>query len=306
MTTATKQATGLPIDLGPLNPLVADVRRRLQGALVQTLAGDSGRRNDPAAQTEPGWFGADSLTWRLHQDSSLLLGGVRALMLQTMHPRAMAGVAQHSDYKNDPLGRLWRTGAYVGAVSFGSAAEAEAAIRMVNRAHKPVHGTTADGQAYDANDADLKLWVHMAMVDSFLTAYRRYGVNRLSVADANAYLQEQAFVGGKLGTGPTPQTVDDLKSYFRDLRDAGVLKSTPEARETVKWLLSVRIDALTRVPYAVISAAALNSLPAWVRLQLRMPVLPVSDRLAIRPAATALIRTFGWALSAPPSENEPS
>jgi uncharacterized protein (DUF2236 family) len=292
-------STGLPIDLGPLNPVVADVRRRLQGMLVKTLAGDSGRKHDPSVRSEPGWFGPDSMTWRLHQDTSLLLGGVRALMLQTMHPRAMAGVAQHSDYKNDPLGRLWRTGAYVGAVTFGSAADAEAAIRMVNRAHKPVHGTTSDGQAYDANDADLKLWVHMAMVDSFLTAYRRYGSSRLSAADQNAYLREQAFVGEKLGTGPTPQTVDDLKTYFRELRDAGVLKATPEAKDTVKWLLSVRVDTATRAPYAVIAAAALGSLPTWVRLQLRMPVLPIADRLAVRPAATGLIRTFGWALTAP-------
>jgi uncharacterized protein (DUF2236 family) len=297
-------ATGLPIGLGPFDPLVADVRRRLQGQLIQTLAGDAdGARNrTPPTSGDTGWFGPDSVTWRLHQDTSLLLGGVRSLMLQTMEPRTMTGVAQHSNYKADPLGRLWRTGAYVGAVTFGTTAEAEAAIRMVNRAHRPVHGTAADGRSYDANDAHLKLWVHMGMVDSFLTAYRRYGKERLSLDDTNRYLREMAFLADKLGAGRAPETRDELKDYFATLRREGQLWATPEARETVKWLLSVRVSAVTRAPYAVIAAAALNSLPAWVRLQLRMPILPVSDRLAVRPAATLLLRTFSWAMTAEAAE----
>ncbi len=298
---AVSLATGLPIGLGPFDPLVADLRRRLQSELVQTLAGDSnGARNrTPPTSGDTGWFGPESVTWRLHQDTSLLLGGVRSLMLQTMEPRTMTGVAQHSNYKADPLGRLWRTGAYVGAVTFGTTAEAEAAIRMVNRAHRPVHGTAADGRSYDANDAHLKLWVHMGMVDSFLTAYRRYGKERLSLADTNRYLREMAFLAEKLGAGRAPETRDELKDYFVALRRDGQLWATPEARETVKWLLSVNVNAATRAPYVVIATAALNSLPAWVRLQLRMPILPISDRLAVRPAATALLRTFSWAMSAP-------
>jgi uncharacterized protein (DUF2236 family) len=298
-TSASATSTGIPLSLGPFDPLVGSARRSLQGALVKTLAGDNAtdRRMAPAAD---GWFGPDSITWKIHQDVSLLLGGVRALMLQTMHPLAMAGVARHSDYANDPLGRLWRTGAYVSAVTFGSDAEAKAAIRMVNRAHKPVHGTTDSGERYDANDPHLKLWVHLAMLDSFLTAYRRYGAQPLQTGEADRYVQEQAIVARQLQTAPMPEDVAGMKDYFADLRRSGVMRATPEARDVAKWLLNVRVGSMPRAPYTLLAVGAMNSLPAWVRLQLRLPILPVSDRLAIRPAATAILRTVGWALSAPP------
>jgi uncharacterized protein (DUF2236 family) len=297
--------TGLPIRFGPIDPLVAQVRRSLQGTLFRTIVGES-----PPARREhlpaPGWFGPDSITWRLHQDPSVLLGGLRALMLQTMHPLAMAGVAEHSDYKNDPLGRLWRTSAYVSAVTFGSEAEAEAAIRRVNRAHRTVHGTAPDGRPYSANDPDLLRWVHLAMVDSFLAAYRRYGADRLRADDIDQYLTEQAFVGSKLGIDGCPTSHQELRTYFADLRTAGELTASPVARDTVRWLLRVKLSGPTRLPYALLATAAVNSLPAWVRVQLRLPVLPITDRLLVRPAASVLVKTVGWAMSAPGPTGAPN
>ena len=293
------QGTGLPIGLGPFDPIVREARRGLQRSLAHMIIGQSEPRQRSLREQAGGWFGPDSMTWQVHQDAAILIGGLRALMLQTMHPLAMAGVAEHSDYKHDPLARLWRTSAYVGAVTFGSTDEAEAAIRGVNFAHRKVHGVAPDGRPYSANDPELKRWVHLAMVDSFLTTYQRYGSHRLTPAQANAYLSEQAFVGSKLGVDGCPTTVDDLRAYFLDQRSTGQLLATPVARDTVKWLLRVKLSTATRAPYALLAAAAVNSLPAWVRLQLRLPILPITNRLAVRPSAAALVRVVGWAMSAP-------
>ncbi len=298
-TTHIRHETGLPFRFGPLDPVVSQLRRSLQGSLFRTIVGDAPAPRQ-AVRVVPGWFGADSVTWRVHQDPSVLLGGVRALMLQTMHPLAMAGVAEHSDYKNDPLGRLWRTSAYVSAVTFGTEAEAEAAIRGMNRAHRSVHGVAPDGRPYSANDPELKRWVHLAMVDSFLVAYRRYGAGDLRAGEIDGYIAEQAFVGSKLGIDDCPTTLNDMRTYFSDLRAAGELTASPVARDTVRWLLRVKLSGPTRAPYALLATAALNSLPAWVKMQLRLPVLPVTDRLVVRPAAGALFKTVGWAMSAPP------
>ncbi len=277
------------------------VRRRLQSTIRSTLVGDqvSVRDLSQPRTDDEGLFGADSVTWRVHQDSSMLLGGVRALLLQTMHPRAMAGVAQHSAYKSDPTGRLWRTASYVGTVTFGSTAEAMGAIRGVTRAHRPVHGTTNDGQSYSANDPDLLLWIHVALTDSFLTAFKRFGATSLSPKEADRYVAEQATLAALLGADPAPTSVAELKQYILDLRNNGTLKSTPEARDAARYLMTVKLSAATRPPYLLLFAAAVGSLPAWVRLALRLPILPVTDRLAVRPTVTVLNRTIGWAMTAP-------
>jgi uncharacterized protein (DUF2236 family) len=299
-------ASSTPLVGGPIGPLVSTLRRSLQSSLAHLIVGDDPPSRERSSGQALGWFGPDSMTWMVHGDSSVLVGGVRALMLQTMHPLAMAGVAEHSNYKDDPLHRLWRTSAYVGAVTFGSVAEAEAAIRGVNRAHRSVHGVAPDGRPYDANDPELKRFIHLAMVDSFLVAHRRYGATRLSPKQRDQYVAEQAFVGERLGVPDCPQTADDLRTYFHDLRSAGELVASPVARETVRWLLRVKLGAATRAPYLLLATAAANSLPAWVRLQLRLPVLPLTDRLAVRPAAGALVKVVGWAMTAPPASGRES
>jgi uncharacterized protein (DUF2236 family) len=293
--------TGLPFSFGPLDAAVVEVRRRLQDTLRTTLVGDQQPLRDLSQPLmgDTGWFGPDSVTWKVHQDSSMLLGGVRALLLQTMHPRAMAGVAQHSAYKSDPTGRLWRTAGYVGTVTYGTTEQAEAAIRMVNRAHKPVHGTTSNGESYSANDGDLKLWIHMALTDSFLMAYRRFGADRLRTGEADAYLDEQALLAQKLKADPAPRSVSELNDYFGDLRKAKVLYASEEAKDAAKWLLRPPLPAIQQAPYWVLAAGAVGSLPAWVRLGLRLPILPLTDRIAVRPAVQLLTRTLGWAMTAP-------
>jgi uncharacterized protein (DUF2236 family) len=157
---------------------------------------------DFATTDDPGLFGPDSVAWRVHADRSMLVGGVRALFLQVLHPLAMAGVAQRSAYREDPLGRLSRTGRFIAATTYGSTAEAEASIAVVRTVHEHVRGTTSDGRPYAATDPALLAWVHNVEVESFLEAYRRYGPG-LDDADADHYVA----IGWPSGSGRFPSPI---------------------------------------------------------------------------------------------------
>ena len=242
---------------------------------------------------DPGLFGPDSIAWRVHADLSPVVGGLRALFLQALHPLAMAGVAEHSDYRHDPLGRLHRTGWFLAATTYGTRATAETAIESVRRIHGTVTGTAPDGRPYSANQPDLLTWVHACEVDSFLAAYQRYGPG-LSGEDADQYLAEMATVAYALGAEWVPETRQELDDYFHDIRPD--LGAGGEARQVARFLLVPPLPIVTRGPYAVLVAAAVGLLPGWARGMLRIPTLPGVDPLLVRPAATVLLRTVGWAL----------
>lgn len=242
---------------------------------------------------DPGWFGPDSVTWRVHADASMFVGGVRALILQTMHPLAMAGVDDHSGYRSDPLGRLSRTGAFIGRTTFGSSTMAEEAVAMVRRVHDHVVGNAPDGRAYDANDPELLTWVHAAEVGSFLAAYQRYGSRRLTDDEADRYLDEVAVVALALGAHEVPRSVEELRSYFRTVRPQ--LHAGRQARRTARWLAAPPLPVAARPPYAVILSAAVGLLPGSVRRDLLLWQPPLVDPLLVRPATTALLAALGWA-----------
>ncbi len=267
------------------------------------IAGDEGLRpNEMASAEDLGLYGPDSVVWRVHGDSAMLIGGLRSLMLQTLHPLAMAGVSEHSDYKHDPWGRLNRTGRFVGATTYGSTATAEEAIAVVRRVHEWVTGIAPDGRPYAANDPHLLLWVHITEVDSFLRAFDRYGVGRLRDAERDQYVAEMAEVARRLGSETPPETVAELDSCIRDFRSE--CKAGPQARETLRFLLFPPVPLVMRGPYGVLSAGAITLLPPWARRELRLPVLPLVDPLAVRPAAAVLTRAIGWLMAADPREFE--
>ena len=160
----------------------------------------------------------------------MLVGGLRALFLQTMHPLAMAGVADHSNFREDAMGRLARTSAYVGLTTYGSRSQAEQAIAHVRRVHQQVVGTAPDGRAYAANDPHLLTWVHHTLVDSFLRSYRRYGGRALSRADADRYVDEMAVMCELWHAEPAARSVAELRAYFTDMRPE--LHATTAARRT--------------------------------------------------------------------------
>lgn len=283
----------------------ADLTQRVREALAATirrqLVGDQGMVRDLTRPIDgdPGLFGPGSATWQVHADAAMLIGGVRALLLQTMHPLAMAGIHDHSAYKTDPTGRLWRTAEYVGTTSFGTTAEAERAVAMVKRVHVKVQGTAPDGRHYAANEPHLLAWVHHALTESFLVAYQRYGSLPLSVQMADRYVAEQAMLADMLGAdtpGPA-RSVAELRAWMAGIRPE--LKAGKQARDAVRFLLTPPLPLLSRGPYAVLAAAAVGLLPRSVTNALRIPVIPLADPLAVRPATKALSAVIGWAMSAP-------
>lgn len=253
--------------------------------------------DDIATNDDPGLFGPDSSVWRVHGDSAMVIGGLRALLLQTLHPLAMAGVADHSDYRADPFGRLHRTGHFVGLTTFGSTAAAETVIDQVRAIHTRVVGTAPDGRPYAATDPRLLLWVHVTEVDSFLDAHRRYGEHRLSGEDQDRYVAEMAEIAIRLGADPqaVPRSRAELKRCLNGFRSE--LTYGRQARDAVRFLIVPPLPLAARGVYGIILAAAVASLPRWARRKLWIPVLPGTDRLAIRPAAIALTRTMGWFLN---------
>ena len=276
-----------------MSQTVDAIRDRIGTSLRRLLAGDPEPRTMPA---EDGLFGPDSATWHVHGDASMLVGGIRALLLQTLHPPTMAGVADHSAYKDDPLGRLQRTSQFLGATTFGTTEDARAAVAVVRRIHDRVTGTTPDGVPYRANDPHLLAWVHATEVDSFLDAKRRFGTGSTDAATADRYVAEMATIGEMVGVVDAPRTVHELDKTLRSYRPE--LKLNRQSREALWFITFPPLPTHFRAPYAVLWSGAVASLPGWARRKLWLPRLPVTETVAVRPAAHTLIRLLDWSLSA--------
>ncbi len=278
---------------------LSSIRSGLQTAIRKTLVGDQAPVRDLSKPIsgDTGLFGPESVTWQVHADSAMLIGGIRALLLQTMHPLAMAGVADHSAYRTDPTGRLWRTASFVGTTTFGTTAQAKAAVRIVKKVHQRVVGEAPDGRPYEANDPHLMAWVHHTLVESFLVSYQRYGSAKLSADDADRYVAEQARLADVMGVEAPARSVGELTEAMATIR--GELNAGEQARKAIRFLLVPPLPLAARGPYAVLCAAAVGLLPGWVRWDLRIPYLPITERIAVRPATKALSAVIGWAMSAP-------
>ncbi len=279
-----------------LSEVIATVRSEGGQRLRGMLTGDEGLSEaELATYDDPGLFGPASSAWRVHGEMSMLIGGLRALLLQTLHPLAMAGVADHSDYERDPLGRLNRTGRFIGATTFGSTETAEQTIAMVRRIHDRVEGTAPDGRPYAANDPHLLGWVHVTEVDSFLRAYDRYGTGRLTDAERNSYVAEMAEVARRLGVENPPTDLIQLAASIDDYR--AECSYDEQAKTAVRFLMAPPIPVVTWGPYRVISAGAIGLLPSWARRMMYLPLPPGANSLAIQPAATVLTKGLGWLMN---------
>jgi uncharacterized protein (DUF2236 family) len=286
---------------GPLTP----VRRFVAGKVRTAVAGRSPeQRHDELFDSDgPRWFEADSPIQRAHADSAMFVGGLRALLLQSLHPLAMAGVAEHSDYRADPWGRLQRTADFLAATTYGPAIEAERAVARVRAVHTRVTGTASDGRPYAANDPHLLRWVHVAEVDSFLAANRRYAAHPLDDAERDDYVRQMAVIARALGVPAPPETVQALRDQLRAYRPE--LRSTREAREAARYLLlQPPMHPAIRPVYGLLASASVALLPRWARWPLRLPFLPVAEAVAVRPAGDALVRGLRWAMTPGPDSTE--
>lgn len=279
-----------------LGSAIGEIRVRVGRELRTIIAGDNPPVRDLTRPIEgdPGLFGPDSVTWRVHADGSMLIGGVRALLVQMMHPLAMAGVAEHSDYRRHPLDRLANTSNFVATTTFGTTEQADAAFALVRRVHERVVGTAPDGRPYSANDPHLISWVHHAEVDSFLRAYRRYGASPISDADADRYVAEMAVINDRLGGEYAARTVAELDAWTESMRPELIVGQ--QARDAARWLMLAPLPLVARPAYGVIAPAAVGLLSTEMREALGLPSVPALDPLVVQPAARALIRTLAWAI----------
>jgi uncharacterized protein (DUF2236 family) len=262
------------------------------------VIGDQADAKTEAIMAAPGprWFAPDSPVRLVHADASMFVGGLRALLLQSLHPLAMAGVAQHSDFRHDPWGRLQRTAEFLAATTFGPIPVAEQAVAVVHRVHERVVGTASDGRPYAANDPHLLRWVHIAEIDSFLAAYQRYGRRPLTPAEADRYVHDVGLVARKLGVNDPPRSVADLRGELRDFRPE--LASSREARDAARFLLlEPPLPLAARAPYLMLAGAAVALLPAWTRWPLRLPLLPVSEAMVVRPAGQMVTQVIRWSMA---------
>ncbi|QIG44449.1 DUF2236 domain-containing protein [Nocardioides anomalus] len=283
-----------------------DVRGRLGQALFARVAGPDGpkQRDRIHLREGPRWFAPDSAIAQVHGDASMFVGGLRALLLQTLHPAAMLAVSEHSGFRGDMWGRLHRTSTFLAVTTFGAADDAQAAVDAVRRIHERVIGQLPDGTPYAASDPHLLAWVHAAEADSFLRAHQVYGRAPLDQAGRDEYVAQIAEIGARLGVVDPPTTEAELADALAAYRPE--LRGTPEAREAVRYvLLKPPLPLAARAPYAVIAAAAIGLMPAWTRLPLRLPYLPVSERTVVRVLGGLATGTIRWAMT-PPADGSAS
>jgi uncharacterized protein (DUF2236 family) len=282
-----------------LNPLQA-VRDALGSSLFDMIAGPDGPSERERIHQTPGprWFADDRPIRRVHADASMFVGGLRALLLQSLHPLAMAGVAEHSNYRDDPWGRLQRTSIFLAETTFGSANDAQRAVDRVRGIHRRVHGVAADGRAYTATDPHLLEWVHVAEADSFLRAHQTYGAAPLDQAGRDGYVADMAEIAGKLGVEDPPRTERELAQRLNDFRPE--LHSTAAARDAARFLLlTPPLSLAARAPYGVLSATAVSMLPLWARIPLLLPYFPPVEVTVVRSVGRVLVGGLRWALPAP-------
>jgi uncharacterized protein (DUF2236 family) len=277
---------------------VDDVRDRLGSEIFRRVAGPDGPRHRQRIHGTPGprWFEPGSAITRVHGDASMFVGGIRAVLLQTMHPAAMTAVAEHSGYRGDMWGRLARTSQFLAVTTFGPAAHAERAVAAVRRVHETVTGTLPDGTPYAASDPHLLAWVHAAEVDSFLLAHQVYGRRPLDQAGRDEYVTQAGEVARRLGVLDPPTSEAALRAELAGFRPE--LRATDHARDAVRFLmLHPDLPLAARPAYGVLFAAAIGLMPAWSRLPLRLPWLPVTERTVVRALGRGATGTIRWAMS---------
>lgn len=281
-------------------PLLSTVRDRVGAEIFARVAGPHGPSRRDRIANAPGarWFGEDRPIRVVHNDASMFAGGIRALLLQSLHPLAMAGVAAHSGFRGDPWGRLQRTSHFLAVTTFGSVADADTMVERVRAIHTKVTGKTPDGRPFAASDPHLLRWVHVAEVDSFLAAHTAYGEQRLSADEQDGYVADTAKVAAALGVVDPPTTVAQLREQLDSYRPE--LEGTPDARAAARFIIfSPPLPLLLRPVYGVLAATAVGLLPVWARWPLRLPYLPVTEAVAVRAAGQVMTRTIRWAITTP-------
>jgi uncharacterized protein (DUF2236 family) len=278
-----------PAALPFLRPLKARIASEVVG-----IFNDRSKGQKPVRRRPDGLFGPQSVVWRVHGDvTAMMVGGVSGLLLQMLHPAVLAGVWDHSNFRDDMLGRLRRTARFIALTSYGGKEEAEAAIARVRAIHAQVGGTLPDGKAYRADDPRLLAWVHVTEAASFLAGWVRYAEPRMTAHDRDRYFAEMARLGEALGADPVPRSQAEAQRLIDAMRPE--LKADARTREVAGLVLGSRAHRRGAEPlHRLTMQAAVDLLPDWAR---RMHGLSGPGPFAplVRAGTGGIAATLRWA-----------
>ena len=273
-----------------------EVLRRAMVSRVQALFHDPARNERPVVRSDDALFAPDSVIWRVHGDvTTMMIGGVTALLLQMLHPAALAGVWEHSTFRNDMLGRLRRTARFIAVTTYAERDLADAAIDRVKAVHEHVRGVLDDGTPYGASDPDLLAWVHVCETIGFLDAWMRYREPLMSRADQDRYVAEAGVVARRLGADPVPQTRSEAEALIQQFRP--MLAGGARVRAVAAMILDQPAKSPIAAPaQRLLMEAAVDLLPGWAKSLhgRRVEVLQIP---AVRSGTWAMAQTLHWAFS---------
>jgi uncharacterized protein (DUF2236 family) len=274
--------------------------RLLRSALVKQVQGvfnDRARGDRPVVRSADALFPPGSAIWRVHGDvTTMMIGGVTALLLQMLHPAALAGVWDHSTFRDDMLGRLRRTARFIAVTTFGERADAEAAIARVRQVHEHIRGTLDDGTPYSAGEPHLLAWVHVCEAIGFLDAWLAFGDPGMSLAEQDRYFAQAGVVAEALGADPVPQTRAEAEALVATFMPE--LVANARTREVAKMVLNPPLPSLAMAPVQeMLMHAAVDVLPHWAKQMHRLELPPLAGPL-VRTAAFTLAHTLRWAFRA--------
>ncbi|KAB0677250.1 DUF2236 domain-containing protein [Aureimonas leprariae] len=271
------------------------LRDRIERQVHGLVGFGEGRVELDSPRGDPGLFGPGSAAWRVHADfTAMLIGGIAALFLQMLHPGALAGVWDHSDFRRDMAKRLRGTAQFISGTTFGPSTEAERLIARVRMIHDHVQGRLPDGTPYSANDPALLTFVHVAEVSSFLAAHLRYREPLMPLPEQDRYLREYAVVAERLGAEDVPKTKREVDGYLAAIRPA--LRVDARTREVAGALLAEPAPSALLGPLREVAMeAGIDLLPRWAA---RMHGLDLSEprRLGVRAGVSGVGRVARWAL----------
>ena len=269
---------------------------RLRLKLVERVRGvfndvESGQQ--PVPTSDEALFTKDSPIRMVHADIvAMMVGGVRGLLLQMLHPHALQGVLDHSNFRTDMHGRLRRTARFIAVTTFGHREDAMAAVDRVNRIHAKVGGTLPDGTAYSATDPRTLAWVHVAEATSFLAAYLRHVRPDMPGSEQDEYYRQFAVIARALGADPVPIDRREAEAIFRDLR--ADLTASPAAREIAQLVLTQKPPGSPPAVQALLGAEAVALLPPFARSMLALE-RPGLAAIPARAATWGMGKTLRWA-----------
>lgn len=271
------------------------LRRRIETQVMSLTGLALGQLDLESPKGDPGLFGPQSISWQVHGDfPSMLVGGISALMLQVLHPLALAGVWDHSNFRHDLLGRLRRTSQFISGTTFGSTRDAEWLIEKVRTIHLQVVGNAPDGRPYAASDPDLLTWVHVAEVSSFLAAHLRYRNPALPRAAQDAYYDEIALIAERLGARDVPRSCAEVEAYLQRMRPQ--LQCDARSLEVVNILLKAPAPSRLAQPVGKLMLnAGIDLLPAWAGQMLGLKQSALERRM-IRLGLARTAPLLRWAM----------